>query len=294
MRPVRATVALCLALALVSGVAAYDLAENDGDDVPGDAPILIGWNASRFPIPIGLDPAQPDNVSFAEFQAAVNAGFQAWNNASQGTVSFTEVGFPVAPASGEACSPPAGCSQAIIVERADWSGRTLAMAGASASNDTLALTLLAFQVASRDIVDADMLVNEQHQDFDTDGNVARFDLQGVMTHEIGHILGLAHPGSATRQTSTMWPNTLMPGTHLRTLENDDANGVQYLYLPLNIPVVPPDNNTIGLLARALVAAAGGGGGGGGCSSVPGFPVEGAYPLLTVLVGLLGLSRRRRG
>lgn len=58
------------------------------------------------------------------------------------------------------------------------------------------------------------------------GGVNAIDIQGVMTHEFGHALGLAHsqvPG-ATMQTTTA-----NRGLDLRSIEQDDQDGVQFLY-----------------------------------------------------------------
>ncbi|MEM6570908.1 MAG: matrixin family metalloprotease [Planctomycetota bacterium] len=56
------------------------------------------------------------------------------------------------------------------------------------------------------------------------GNAA--DIQGVMTHEYGHALGLAHSQVVG---ATMRNAVVNRGLDLRTIEQDDRDGVQFLY-----------------------------------------------------------------
>ncbi len=55
----------------------------------------------------------------------------------------------------------------------------------------------------------------------------RKDLQGVLTHEYGHALGLDHDGSDA--SSTMFPSASGTANHFRSIESDDQNGVRALY-----------------------------------------------------------------
>ncbi|MEZ6021166.1 MAG: matrixin family metalloprotease [Planctomycetota bacterium] len=53
----------------------------------------------------------------------------------------------------------------------------------------------------------------------------RWDIQGTMTHEYGHALGLGH----TNVTGATMASALNNGVGLRSLEADDIAGVQFLY-----------------------------------------------------------------
>lgn len=266
MRP--SLIALFALALLASAGRAYDLAETDGDDTPGNAPILLGWRSSDFPLQFGIDPNPPTVASAGAFAQAVRDSWGAWATASQGDVSFAEVSVPggtvttavlnATLAIGD-CSTPSNCTHLVATIQSGWAART------SSTTDTIALTFLKFDTTARRLVDADILINNETHSFATSGDVTRFDVQGVITHEFGHVLGIAHPANSSRGSSTMFPSTATPGTALRTLETDDVNAVRYLYAALTIFVPGPDTNTIGLLARA--ANTGSSGGGGGCRAV---------------------------
>lgn len=284
--------AAALLLAPLGVAGAYDLAEIDGDDNPGNAPILLGWEANRFPLLFAIDPAPPTALTAAEFRQAALNSFESWRAASADAVSFQETAVPGGGALTEAildaslaessCSNPGDCTHLIATLTTNWAAKS----GQDAA--TVAVTILKFDPNARRIVDADVLLNNENHQFDAAGSPARFDAEGVIVHELGHVLGIGHPRNATRSSSTMWPDTVAGDTNLRTLEADDANAVLYLYAPLTQIIPGPDNNLLGLIQRAVAAATGGGG--GGCQAAPG----GGDPagLLGVLVAMALAFRRR--
>jgi hypothetical protein len=56
---------------------------------------------------------------------------------------------------------------------------------------------------------------------------SKYDLQGVVTHEVGHLYGLNHVALATQQV--MKPSSSTCETSQRTLGNGDLAGMKYLY-----------------------------------------------------------------
>jgi hypothetical protein len=103
----------------------------------------------------------------------------------------------------------------------------------------LAKTVLGFKL-SGEMLDADLAFNSQDYVFVTDppASSQEVDLVAVLTHEIGHVLGLGH---SDVPTATMRPETLGFATpDLRSLDPDDVAGICAIYPPDKTLVVPPD------------------------------------------------------
>ena len=77
------------------------------------------------------------------------------------------------------------------------------------------------------ITDADIVLNRA-VDFSTrfDAFAGAYDAESVLTHEVGHLIGLDHTGLVR---ATMAPFTDRGDVHQRTLETDDAIGAGMLY-----------------------------------------------------------------
>lgn len=302
MRPAPLALLLVAALSGAAGRSqAYDLSEIDGDQAHGNAPILLGWDPARFPLAFRVDPVAPAALpDGGALLGAVRSAFRSWEAASQGTVAFRDEPPPgggisapdlAASIGGTDCNTPSDCVHFLATVTSDWSGLT------GTGGGVIALTLVKFDTQSRRILDADMLLDNEFHVFDTNGTATRFDTEGIVAHELGHCLGVAHPGSASRATSTMWAVTPPGNVMLRSLEEDDANAVRYLYAPLQVPVPGPDNNFLGLLLRAGGGSvgAGDGGGGTGCILVAGGGGGLSLPVAVLLgLALARLGLRRRG
>jgi Carboxypeptidase regulatory-like domain/Matrixin len=75
------------------------------------------------------------------------------------------------------------------------------------------------------IVDSDVVFNPKEL-FATDERFNAVDVQGLMTHELGHALGLGHSPICS---ATMWPHTSPGDTWERTLAPGDLAGLRALY-----------------------------------------------------------------
>lgn len=147
------------------------------------------------------------------------------------------------------------------------------------SPDWLALTVLVYEVRSGIVLDADMDLNGVNFQWTTsdDPSQARTDVQNVVTHEVGHIVGLDHSDVFE---STMYAEQLQGELHKRELHQDDIDGLCLSY-PFGKPTpLGPDQEA----PRKMLI--------GGCD-LGASPTGGGWPFA---LGLLLWCRtvRRRG
>lgn len=149
------------------------------------------------------------------------------------------------------------------------------------SGGRLAITLATFDSATGEMIDADILMSPTHRfellDEDGDDRERRgpqaYDIASVLTHELGHVLGLGETDAT--EMATMWPLFGRGETHPRTLEIDDERGALAAYH--DVPGAP---ETVPLTCGTVSA--------GGPAPVRALPAA----LLGLPLALLALRRRR--
>jgi hypothetical protein len=97
--------------------------------------------------------------------------------------------------------------------------------------EQLAVTVSTYATNGR-MIGADILVNPETQyallvDGHDHAGMRQHDLAAVLTHEMGHVLGLDE--SPDDETATMWPYIRAGEVHQRTLAEDDEQGVIEAY-----------------------------------------------------------------
>ena len=70
------------------------------------------------------------------------------------------------------------------------------------------------------------------------GTISTFDVQDIITHELGHTLSLKDEYSTAQEENTMYGYASYNETKKRTLEADDIAGISYLY-PSSTPTPTP-------------------------------------------------------
>jgi hypothetical protein len=165
----------------------------------------------------------PQVLNGSDF-AAVQAAFQTWQNVPaaniqfnyKGTTSVANAGFD-------------GINLVTFVDSSVPLGTT-----------TIAVTLSYYgAVKGSDgtiqfgTEEADIVFNTAAFPFSTSAETGKYDIQGVITHEIGHFVGLDH---AAMVSSVMVPFAVASQLDQRTLSYDDIAGVMEIY-PRNLPPV---------------------------------------------------------
>jgi hypothetical protein len=108
------------------------------------------------------------------------------------------------------------------------------------------------------------------------------DMQRVLLHELGHVLGLEHPDEAGQTVVAVMNSRL---SDVDTLMQDDRDGAMFLYAQ------PPPTT---LAPASSTNASSAGGGGGGCTLHPGMDVDltlGAALLLLAVCRTWTYTRR---
>jgi hypothetical protein len=234
---------------------------------------LLHWASSCVSFDVQRAGSALRNISYDEAHGAIIDGFAQWLNADCGgglgpSITISDYG-PVECRKAEynQDSPNANI---FMFRDDDWPYEN--------AIDTLALTTLIFNADNGEIYDADVEVNTVKSQMSV-GDVGELDIDfsSVITHEIGHFLGLSHSDVFG---STMLPSYAPGETAMATIEQDDVDGVCAALPPerdTNSSSCDPRHEFSGECAVEESS----------CALSPGDP--GA--LGSVLVGLLGLSSR---
>lgn len=138
----------------------------------------------------------------------------------------------------------------------------------------LAITVVTFDAVSRTIFDADVIINGEHAFGDLEppakANHKVYDLQNVLTHELGHLLGLADDDRD--ETAVMYPYLKAGDTSRRGLSRTDVDALVQLYSDTTDE--SPDY-------------------GGGCAASPNQPAKSLWLLALLGAGLVWRAPRRR-
>ena len=168
-----------------------------------------------------------NGVTAAEFQTAVAASFSTWSQVPTASLSASFAGFTNAEPVRDDGATVIGLQPHEELER------------------TLGVTAFTLDRTTGTLVEADIYLNTSSAfawSVAANGEANRFDVQSIVTHEVGHLIGLGHsllgetvlrPEGGRRVTSkrsVMFPIAYLVGTILdRTLQDDDIAGVSAAY-----------------------------------------------------------------
>lgn len=194
-----ALLALCLGLPL--SARAYQIRYSRTGSV-------IRWDRAEFPIHYYIDsnPSMPSGAVEGVIRA-----FQSWENVGPARLSFAYRGLIKSPA---VANDGRNC---IIWVEDGWRH------GAQ----TIAHATTWYFLEDGRIVDCDIEVNARDYDWSTAPSAETLDIQNVIAHEIGHLLGLDDIFNSL--DGTMFGFILRGETTKRSLDIDEVRGSSFLY-----------------------------------------------------------------
>lgn len=239
---------------------------------------VLHWASSCVSFGVQKDGSPRRGISYDTAHAAIVAGFSQWMNARCGegrtpSIRLSDSG-PIE------CRTPEynedGPNANVLMFRDDdWPYDN--------SVDTLALTTLIYDAKSGEIYDADVEVNTFQSGMVT-GEVGPLDVDfdSVITHELGHFLGLSH---SSAEGSTM-SRSYAPGqTAMASIEYDDEQGI--------CAALPPDRPVSDTSCEPRHGFSELCGLPESCAFAPARSSSGWPSALLVTLGLSWLARRKR-
>lgn len=121
-----------------------------------------------------------------------------------------------------------GATSKTLSDYGSNDGANIIVFGPMGQNGTLAENTFWYYPSSGRLIDSDIQVNTSYP-YATDGNASSYDVQSLVTHELGHSLSLADLYSSADREKTMYGYGFKGDLSKRSLHQDDMDGITYLY-----------------------------------------------------------------
>lgn len=171
-----------------------------------DAGDPLAWQ--MMPVRFAINPQNPNGLSELEVEDAVLAAIGAWE-ATGAAVEFEYLGFTDT-------RETAYDGENVLFFAETWDDERAKAAVTSAWSTT-----------DGEIVSFDVAINAEDWDYTVSEEAPVMDVENVLTHELGHVLGIGH--SDIDDLATMWGTTTKGDLTRRTLRPDDENAVFAAY-----------------------------------------------------------------
>ena len=141
-------------------------------------------------------------------QASLEHSFQSWQDVDQSAISFVR-------GPDTTSRSISGSTHMVMFDESNESGWF------PTGTTMLAVTPISYRLSDGRILDADIVFNARDYQWSTDATPGTLDVQNVMTHEVGHLIGLDH---TPIHGGTMWPYAQAGMWTQRSLSFDDELG----------------------------------------------------------------------
>lgn len=157
----------------------------------------------------------------ADTRAVIRLAFQAWTDVKCADGTIAKMAFierdPV-PCKKSEYNKTAPNVNVILFQDNDWKYRGI--------DGTLAKTSVTYNDDTGEIYDADIEVNAANNTVTIDDEDIEYDLQAIMTHEVGHFIGIAH---SPLSSAVMYASYSPGSVSQRKLAEDDIAAVCGIY-----------------------------------------------------------------
>ncbi len=193
---------------------AYSRNRTDGSNGDGTGPFLY-WDDSFFPIPYYI--SAPSFRNYPTFITAIDSSLNTWRSVDGTRFEFLPMGCTESTVSGND-----GMNQIVYVSH-HWELDPLAIAV------TRNYYIAGNSARTGLIMDSDILLNGVGYTFSTDNTPNTHDVQNILTHESGHLLGLGHETATLDSDATMYAWAAPNEFNKRQLHANDLAGIRAAY-----------------------------------------------------------------
>ena len=187
----------------------------------GGAAVVAHWPSSAFPVWVTVTPGLSTDIAGNSERGALESALATWSGVSDSIADLRLAGE-------------------VVVEAGVLDGINAVQFSNDPSLENSGIIALTFLLTDTDgsIQEADMLLNDRRFGFTTSGGSTGLDLETLLLHELGNLLGLDHsPLGALSDDRTMldeatavlFPVNRSVGEMARALRHDDIAGLVAMY-----------------------------------------------------------------
>ena len=178
--------------------------------------VNIKWNAAAVTYYINVSNGPSGSA------AAIQNSLQTWTDVNTSPFVFVY----------------GGSTQKTSTDYGRNDSQNIIVFGPMVSSGALAENTYWYAASSGNIFDSDIKFNTDYQ-WSSSGQTGSFDVQNVVTHELGHSLSLGDIYNSSDSEATMYGYASAGETKKRTLDLDDINGISFLYPSVVVLPNPP-------------------------------------------------------